>query len=196
MAVTFSGEFTSPRTPDEVYDFLCDGNKFGPLLPDFESMSVEDASHFRVKLRVEVGNIRGSAEISMELREAVRPSRAQYQGQGIAVGSQIAISVGFDLSPLAEGTSIAWQGEASVSGKLAFMAGSVLEPLSKKNIEQLIDGLRRALTQPPASVIAQSAPIAAGEGVPAEQPPASAAEEVPGAAVQTPEPANPKKIGS
>ncbi len=196
MAVTFSGEFTSPRTPDEVYDFVCDGNKFGPLLPDFESMSVEDATHFTVKLRVEVGNIRGSAEISMELREAVRPSRAQYQGRGIAVGSQIAISVGFDLSPLAEGTSIAWQGEAAVSGKLAFMAGSVLEPLSKKNIQQLMDELQRALAHPTAPAVAQSAPIAAVESVPAEEPPASIAEEVPGAGVQTPEPANPKKIGS
>ena len=196
MAVTFSGEFTSPRTPDEVYDFLCDANKFGPLLPDFESMSVEDATHFTVKLRVEVGNIRGSAEIKMELSQAVRPSRAQYQGRGVAVGSQIAISTGFDLSPLAEGTRIAWQGEASVSGKLAFMAGSVLEPLSKQNLEQLIDGLQRALAYPPTALIAQPAPIAAVEGVPAEQPPASVGEEVPGAGVQTPQPGSPNKLGS
>ncbi len=123
MAITFSGEFTSPRTPDEVYDFLCDANKFGPLLPDFESMSVEDATHFTVKVRVVVGNIRGSAEIKMELSQAVRPIRAQYQGRGNAVGSQIAISTGFDLSPVAEGTRIAWQGEASVFGKLALHGG-------------------------------------------------------------------------
>jgi carbon monoxide dehydrogenase subunit G len=185
VAVTFSGEFTSPRTPDEVYDLLCDANKFGPLLPDFESMSVEDATHFTVKLRVEVGNIRGSAEIKMELSQAVRPSRAQYQGRGIAVGSQIAISTGFDLSPLAEGSRIAWQGEASVSGKLAFMAGSVLELLSKKNLEKLIDGLRCALTYPPTELIAQPAPIAAVE-VPssAKQPVQAPPQELPGAAEQ------------
>jgi uncharacterized protein len=201
VAVTFSGEFTSPRTPDEVYDFLCDANRFGPLLPDFESMSVEDAAHFTVKLRVEVGTIRGSAKIRMELSQAVRPSRAQYQGRGTAVGSQITISTGFDLSPLAEGTRIAWLGEASVSGKLAFMAGSVLEPLSKKNIQQLIDGLQRALAHPTAQVIALPAPSPAVEtpspaepsaqapqqelpgeaeqGAPAEPPPQSAAENCP-----------------
>jgi carbon monoxide dehydrogenase subunit G len=185
VAVTFSGEFTSPRTPDEVYDFLCDANKFGPLLPDFESMSVEDATHFTVKLRVEVGNIRGAAEIKMELSQAVRPSRAQYQGRGIAVGSQIAISTGFDLSPLAEGTRIAWQGEASVSGKLAFMASSVLEPLSKKNLEKLIDGLRCALTYPPTELIAQPAPIASVEAPSsAEQPVQAPQQELPGEAEQ------------
>ena len=132
----------------------------------------------------------------MELREAVRPSRAQYQGRGIAVGTQIAISVGFDLSPLAEGTRIAWQGEAGVSGNLALLAGAMLKPLSKKNIEKLIDGLQRALAHPTAPAIAQPAPSEAVESAPAEQPPASVAEEVPGAGVQTPGPANPKKIGS
>ena len=170
MAITFSGEFTAPRTPDEVYDFLCDANKFGPLLPDFESMSVEDATHFTVKARVVVGNIRGSAEIKMELSQAVRPTRAQYQGRGKAVGSQIAISAGFDLSPLPEGTRIAWQGEASVFGKLALMAGGLLEPVSRKNMQKLIDGLRSSLTYPPAQEVAQPAPSEAVQSAPLQTP--------------------------
>jgi uncharacterized protein len=158
LAITFSGEFISPRTPDEVYDFLCDAHKFGPLLPDFESMSVEDATHFTVKVRVAVGPIRGLAELKMELSQAVRPSRAQYQGRGHAVGSEITISAGFDLSPVAEGTKIGWQGEASITGKLASMAGSMLEPLSKKNMQKLIDGLRWSLDNPLAQAITQPAP--------------------------------------
>jgi carbon monoxide dehydrogenase subunit G len=158
LAITFSGEFISPRTPDEVYDFLCDAHKFGPLLPDFESMSVEDATHFTVRVRVAVGPIRGSAELKMELSEAVRPSRAHYQGRGNAAGSQIVISAGFDLLPVAEGTKIAWQGEASITGKLASMAGSMLEPLSKKNMQKLIDGLRWSLDNPLAQAITQPAP--------------------------------------
>lgn len=170
MAITFSGEFTSPRTPDEVYDFLSDPNKFAPLLPDFESMSVQDATHFTVKVRVGVGNIRGSAEIKMELAEASRPQRALYKGQGTAVGSQVKISAGFDLSPLPEGTKVAWQGEAGVFGKLASMAGGMLEPLSKKNIQKLIDGLKWALTWPAAQGVAQEAPSQASHNIPAEQP--------------------------
>ncbi|MGA3052608.1 MAG: SRPBCC domain-containing protein [Candidatus Korobacteraceae bacterium] len=183
MAITLSGEFTSPRTPDEVYDFLCDANKFGPLLPDFESMSVEDATHFTLRVRVAVGNIRGMAEIKMELSQAVRPIRAQYQGRGIAVGSQIAISVGFDLSPLAEGTRIAWQGEASVFGKLALLAGGMLEPVSRKNIHKLMDGLQSSLTSPPAEAMAQPAPSEAVPSAPAEQP-MQAPQELPSAAEQ------------
>ncbi len=169
MAITFSGEFTSPRTPDEVYDFLCDPNKFAPLLPDFESMSVQDATHFTVKVRVGVGNIRGSAEIKMELAESVRPTRAQYKGRGNAVGSQISIAAGFDLTPVDGSTRIAWQGEAGVFGKLASMAGGMLEPLGKKNIQKLIDGLQWALTGPPAQAVAQGAPSVATLNAPADQ---------------------------
>ena len=82
MAITFSGEFTTPRNPDEVFDFLSDPNKFGPLLPDFQSMTVQDATHFTVKVRVGVGNIRGTAEIKMELAEAVAPAARAVQGAG------------------------------------------------------------------------------------------------------------------
>ena len=130
-------------------------------------MSVQDATHFTVKVRVGVGNIRGSAEIKMELAEAVRPQRALYKGKGTAVGSQITVSAGFDLSPVDGATRIAWQGEAGVFGKLASMAGGMLEPLGKKNIQKLIDGLQWALTWPPAQVVAQEGPSAAAPNGPA-----------------------------
>src|ERR1035438_1108249 len=95
--------------------------------------------------------------------ESVRPIRAQYQGRGYAVGSQIPISTGFDLSPRAEGTRIAWQGEASVLGTLALLAGGMLEPVSRKNIQMLMDGLRSSLAYPPAQGVAQPAPSEAAD---------------------------------
>ncbi|HUI84668.1 MAG TPA: SRPBCC domain-containing protein [Candidatus Binatia bacterium] len=183
MAIQFSGEFTTPRSPDEVFDFLSDPKRFGPLLPDFQGMSMQDATHFTVKVKVGVGNIRGSAEIRMELAEAVRPLRAQYKGQGNAVGSQVTVSAGFDLRPLPESTRVVWQGETSVFGKLASMAGGMLEPLGRKNIEKLIAGLQKALAEPvaasspqavapqmeaPASAPAESAPQQARASAPEE----------------------------
>ena len=170
MAINFSGEFTTPRRPEEVFDFLSDPNKFGPLLPDFQSMNMQDATHFTVKVKVGVGNIRGSAEIKMELSEAVKPLRAQYKGQGTAVGSQVTVSAGFDLSELPEGTKVAWQGETSVYGKLASMAGGMLEPLGRKNIQKLIDGLQKALSEPAATPPAQVSVVTSDNvGVPQSQ---------------------------
>ena len=52
---------------------------------------------------------------------------------------------GFDLSPLVEGTKVAWEGEAQVFGRLTSVAGGMLEPLGKKQVQKLIDGLQVAL---------------------------------------------------
>jgi len=108
-----------------------------------------------------VGNIRGSAEIKMELAEKVKPLRAQYKGQGSAVGSQVTVSAGFDLRPNGDSTRVLWQGETSVFGKLASMAGGMLEPLGRKNIQKLIDGLQQALAEPVSKESQASSPVEA-----------------------------------
>ena len=145
MAIKFYGEFATERRPEEVYDFLTDPKKFAPLLPDFQSMTQQDATHFTVKVNVGISYIRGAADMRMELTQADRPKRAQYKGQGSVSGGNVALTAGFDLLPAGEGTKVAWQGEAQVFGGLASVAGGLLEPLGRKNVQKLIDGLQAAL---------------------------------------------------
>jgi carbon monoxide dehydrogenase subunit G len=145
MAIKFGGEFEVQRRPEEVYDFLTDPDKFAPLLPDFQSMSSQDATHFTVKVNVGISYIKGAADVKMELTQAERPKRAQYKGQGSVAGGNVSLIAGFDLSPAGENTKVAWQGEAQIFGRLASVAGGLLEPLGKKNVQKLIDGLQAAL---------------------------------------------------
>ena len=145
MAIKFSGEFEVKRTPEQVYDFLTDPQKFAPLLPDFKSVAVQDPTHFTVKVNVGISYIKGVADVKMELVQAQRPSRAQYKGQGSVAGGNVSVVAGFALSTNAGGTKVAWQGEAQVFGRLTSVAGGLLEPLGKKNIQKLIDGLQAAL---------------------------------------------------
>ena len=146
MAIKFGGEFEAARTPEEVYDFLTSPEKFGPLLPDFQGMTMQDDKHFTVKVNVGISYIKGTAEVKMELAQAERPKRAQYKGQGSVAGGNVSLVAGFDLTPTVAGTKVAWQGEAQIFGKLASVAGGLLEPLGKKNLQKLIDGLQAALT--------------------------------------------------
>ena len=145
MAIKFGGEFEVPRKPEEVYEFLTDPQKFGPLLPDFQGMTVQDATHFTVKVNVGISYIKGTAEVKMELAQAERPRRAQYKGQGSVAGGNVSLIAGFDLAPNGNGTKVAWQGEAQIFGRLISVAGGLLEPLGKKNVQKLIDGLQAAL---------------------------------------------------
>jgi carbon monoxide dehydrogenase subunit G len=145
MAIKFNGEFEVKRPPEEVYDFLTDPKKFGPLLPDFQGMTVQDATHFTVKVNVGISYIKGVAEVKMDLIQAERPKRAQYKGQGSVAGGNVSFIAGFDLSPVDGGTKVVWQGEAQIFGRLMSVAGGLLEPLGRKNVQRLIDGLQAAL---------------------------------------------------
>ena len=145
MAIKLGGEFEVKREPEDVYDFLTDPNKFAPLLPEYQSMSVQDATHFAIKVKVGISYIKGVADVKMELAEADRPKRAQYKGQGSVSGGKVSFTAGFDLSATSNGTKVVWQGEAQIFGGLASVAGGLLEPLGKKNVQKLIDGLQAAL---------------------------------------------------
>ena len=146
MAIKFGGEFEVKRSPEEVYDFLTDPNKFALLLPDFQSMSMQDPTHFTVKVNVGISYIKGVADVKMQLAEADRPKRAKYVGQGSVAGGNTSLTAGFDLSPTANGgTKVIWSGEAQIFGRLTSIAGGLLEPLGRKNVQRLIDSLQAAL---------------------------------------------------
>jgi uncharacterized protein len=145
VAIKFAGAFEVRRKPEDVYDFLTDPNKFAPLLPDFRGVSVEDAEHFTVKVNVGISYIKGVAHVKMHLAESDRPRRAQYKGQGSVAGGNVSMVAAFDLTVAEEGTKVVWQGEVQVFGRLTSVAGGLLEPLGKKQVQKLIDGLQAAL---------------------------------------------------
>ena len=146
MEIKFNGDFVVKKTPQEVYDFLVDPNRFCPLLPDYESMEILGDNNFLVKLSVGISHIRGTAAVKMSLVEADRPNRAAYEGKGEVPGGSATIRAQFQLEELPGGqTKVIWSGQSSVLGRVISLAGGLLEPLGKKNVQKLIDGLQKAL---------------------------------------------------
>src|ERR1039458_6201118 len=105
MAIKFSGEFAVKRKPEEVFALLTDPNRFAPLLPEFQSLLVQDPTHFAVKVNVGISYIKGSADVKMELSEADHPRRAQYKGQGDVAGGGVTMVAGFDLDRQSDGAA-------------------------------------------------------------------------------------------
>jgi carbon monoxide dehydrogenase subunit G len=145
MEIKLGGEFVVSKRPEEVYAFLVDPNRFCPLLPDYESVAVQGDKSFLVKLRVGISHIRGTASVKLSLAEAVQSKRALYEGQGEVPGGNATLRAGFDLEPAGAGTKVLWNGQAHVLGRIASLAGGMLEPLAKKNLQKLIDALQAAL---------------------------------------------------
>jgi carbon monoxide dehydrogenase subunit G len=147
VQIKFGGDFTVKKKPEEVYDFLVDPKRFCPLLPDYQSMEIQDDKNFLVKVRVGISHIRGTAAVKMSLVEAERPKQAIYEGNGEVPGGSATMRAGFALEAVPGGmTKVIWTGQSSVLGRIASLAGGLLAPLAKKNVQKLIDGLQKALT--------------------------------------------------
>ena len=153
MNISFSGDFTIRKNCQEVYGFLTDPERFCPILPDFKGMTKEDEKRFNVTLSVGISHIRGDAKLKLTLAEAVPLTHALYVGKGDVAGGVVTISAGFDLEAAQEGTKVLWKGEAQIVGRLTSLAGGLLEPLAKKNLIKLIDGLQAALADEPKEVV-------------------------------------------
>src|SRR2546430_3228528 len=145
MAIKFGGEFEVKKTPEEVYDFLTDPKRFAPLLPDFQGMTQQDATHFTVKVNVGISYIKGTAEVKMQLAEADRPKRAQYKGQGSVAGGNVSLTAGFDLSPVDSGTKVSLSGEAQIFVGAGSGWGGVPSPPGRTKVPETIDGMPAGL---------------------------------------------------
>jgi carbon monoxide dehydrogenase subunit G len=151
MNIKFGGDFHVAREREAVFNLLADPLKFAPLLPDFENVRLEDDSHFVVSLRVGVAHIRGTAVVKLALKESQPPRRAVYEGSGNVPGGTAALTASFDLEDSEGGTKVIWSGETRIVGRLPSLAGGLLEPLARKNVQKLIDALQAALARTPES---------------------------------------------
>ncbi|MBL8198068.1 MAG: hypothetical protein JNJ67_03970, partial [Chromatiales bacterium] len=100
-----------------------------------------------VTVEVGVGKIRGSAVINLALEGEEAPRRAAYSGKGKVMGSTFNMQTAFDLEEVAGGgTRVKWEGDLSMFGKLVALAGGLIRPIAKKDIQRLIDAIQAALS--------------------------------------------------
>jgi len=146
--MTHSGSFSIQRPADEVFDLLANPERFAPLMPDFESMAMVDATHFTLRTVIQVGPMSGHANLAMELRDAVRPLHVGYSGQATIAGGALRLNLEFTLTPVGSSTEIGWRGEILLGGPLAFMAGNLVETMSQQNFERMAERLQQGLGNP------------------------------------------------
>lgn len=156
MAIDFEGEFLVATPRDEVYPVLADPNQFAPLLPTYLSHEARDDGTTDVKVKVGVGKIRGTAVVNLNLMESSPPESASYEGKGKIMGGAFNLSAAFELEEPSRGeTLVKWRGDLVIMGKLASMAGGLIRPIAKKQIQNLIDAIQNALETNGSSPVSQ-----------------------------------------
>lgn len=140
-----SGSFCVRRRADEAFDLLSNPERFAPLLPDFEGMAMQDATHFKLRTAIAIGKMQGHANLAMELVQASRPARVEYRGSSIIAGSPLRMAIDFQINPREEVTEVTWQGEVQLDGILALMAGNFVEKMGRQNFERMAERVQQSL---------------------------------------------------
>ena len=143
--MTHSGTFVVRCDPEAAFNLLSTPERFAPLLPDLESMTMQDATHFTIRTLLDIGRINGRINLSMELSEASRPHRVGYRGHGVIAGSPLQFELGFRITPVDGMTEIQWHGEVRLNGSLIFLAGDLLDTMSRQNFGRMADSLQCTL---------------------------------------------------
>jgi carbon monoxide dehydrogenase subunit G len=139
------GSFKASGGREQVYGFLTNPEKVAGALPDIQSSEVREDG-FIVDARVGVGPMRGIMKVRMDIVEREANERAVYQGHGDGLGSKVDLAAAFSLSEAdGGGTTVDWTGDARIGGRLASVAGGMLEPLARKNIERFVAAVQRSM---------------------------------------------------
>ena len=164
LTMTHSGAFSVRRSVEQVFDLLSNPERFAPLMPDFESMTMQDATHFTMRTVFAIGEIRGHANLAMELLQASRPERVGYSGSATIAGSSLRMAIDFQINRREDITDVTWQSEVTLDGPLALMAGTLVETMGRQNFDRMAERLQVSL---------QDEPLTTGEAQSASAPPAA-----------------------
>jgi carbon monoxide dehydrogenase subunit G len=148
---TFDEEFTVKATADAVWDFFLDPRRLASCLPGCESLEVEDATTYRVRLTVKVGFLSTTQSLRIAIIESDRPRRLVSVGRGEdrKLASQVETRTTLDLAPAAEGaTLVRYRSDLRVLGRLGSVGDAVMKVKARQLAGEFAANVRAAIEKP------------------------------------------------
>jgi len=147
----FEEEFAVGAAPEAVWDFLLDPKRVAPCLPGCESVEVEDATTYRVRLTVKVGFLSTTQSLRVEIVESDRPRHlvSLARGEDRKLASQVEVRNTLDLAPATgPGTLVRYRSEVRVLGRLGSIGDAVMKVKAKQLAGDFAANVRAAIERP------------------------------------------------
>jgi uncharacterized protein len=147
----FEEEFTVGAAPEAVWDFLLDPKRVALCLPGCESVEVEDATTYRVRLTVKVGFLSTTQSLRVEIVESDRPRHlvSLARGEDRKLASQVEVRNTLDLAPATgAGTLVRYRSEVRVLGRLGSIGDAVMKVKAKQLAGDFAANVRAAIERP------------------------------------------------
>jgi 2-furoyl-CoA dehydrogenase large subunit len=142
-ALTAQGMVEIEATPEAVFAVLMDPVALAKVIPGCNALESIGPHKYRADVTVGVGMIKARFEAKIGLSDIEAPKRLRLAGAGISpLGSAMGEGL-VELTPSAKGTSLSYDYEAEVSGKVAAVGARMLEGAAKVVLSQLFEQLGR-----------------------------------------------------
>lgn len=141
----FEGTFQVKSPRPTVFDYLLDPQKISACMPDLQRLDVKTPDQFDAVIRAGVSFIKGDFTMHFNVAERDPPGHAKLVAHGNGIGSTIDLEAILDLAESDGGTSMKWQAEAKVGGRIASVGQRLLNGQAEKIIKQLFDCLHEQL---------------------------------------------------
>jgi carbon monoxide dehydrogenase subunit G len=139
----YEGEVRLEAPMEEVWRLVTQAERVAPCLPDLVEYQVEDPAHFRAKVRVGAGPVRGVFDLSVTVTPQEEGRQASLAVQGSGMGSGLELRSQLTLTP--EGpsaTRLTWRAEAGLRGPLAALGQRVVDAQARRITTQLFENLQ------------------------------------------------------
>lgn len=134
MNLEWKGHEEVAASKERLWAFISDPNNVANCVPDLVEAIVQDATHFDAIVSVGVGPVRGKFKLKIELEPQPDGSRMNMKVSGGGLGSTVDLFAGADIKDNGATTSLDWDGNAVMRGKIASLAGRVIDAQAQRVI--------------------------------------------------------------
>ena len=142
----FEGVFDVAAIREEVFEVVTDPKQVAGCMPGLQKVDVKSPDEFEAVVKVGVSFIRGDFIVRFRTVQNEAPSSAKMIVHGGGLGSAVDMQITMKLTERdAGGTSMKWDADATVSGKIASLGQRLMETQAEKIINQFFTCLREKL---------------------------------------------------
>lgn len=140
MTMEFDGDFESPRSPEELWNYFTDTEHLADCAPGMKEMTLLSPSEFEAVITVGVGSVNPTFDVEGTIAEADEPTKLVMTAEGSAGRKGAFDTVAtMELERIEDGTRLNWTAEANVSGLISSLGQRALGSVTNRLVGQFFD---------------------------------------------------------
>ena len=142
----FEGVFDTAVPESRVYALVTDPNEVAGFMPGLQKVDVKSPDEFDALVRVGMSLIRGDFTLRFRFIEKRPTSGVKLSVHGTGLGSAVDMEIELAMSAGGSGgSSMRWQAEVMVNGKIASLGQRLMESQAEKIIREFFECFRQKL---------------------------------------------------